>query len=74
MTKSRENLQKTLNHQQPDRMVVDFGAGPVTGIHCLLVEKLRDHFGLEKKAVKISEPFQMLGRLKRICRRPWEWM
>ncbi len=50
MTKSRENLQKTLNHQQPDRMVVDFGAGPVTGIHVRLVEQLREHFGLEKKA------------------------
>ena len=64
MTKSRENLQKTLNHQQPDRMVVDFGASPVTGIHCLLVEKLRDHFGLVKKPVKISEPYQMLGEVE----------
>ena len=64
MNNSRANLQKTLNHQQPDRMVVDFGASPVTGIHCLLVEKLRDHFGLEKKPVKISEPFQMLGEVE----------
>jgi len=64
MTNSRANLQKTLNHQQPDRMVVDFGASPVTGIHCLLVEKLRDHYGLEKKPVKISEPFQMLGEVE----------
>ena len=64
MSNSRENLQKTLNHQQPDRMVVDFGASPVTGIHCLLVEKLRDHFGLEKKPVKITEPFQMLGEVE----------
>ena len=64
MTNSRENLQKTLNHQQPDSLVVDFGASPVTGIHVLLVEKLRAHFGLEKKAVKVTEPYQMLGEVE----------
>ncbi len=64
MTNSRANLQKTLNHQEPDRMVVDFGASPVTGIHVLLVEKLREHFGLEKKAVRVNEPYQMLGEVE----------
>jgi len=58
---SKENLLKTLNHEQPDRMVVDFGATPVTGIHVRVVEQLRDHFGLEKKPVTVNEPFQMLG-------------
>jgi hypothetical protein len=57
----RENLQKTLNHQQPERVVVDFGATPVTGIHALVVEKLRDHFGLDKHPVQVHEPYQMLG-------------
>jgi hypothetical protein len=61
MSSSRENLKKTLNHQQPDRMVVDFGAGPVTGIHVLMVEQLRDYFGLEKRPVQVCEPYQMLG-------------
>jgi len=61
MANSRENLQKTLNHQQPDRMVVDFGASPVTGIHVRMVEQLRDHFGLEKRPIRVSEPYQMLG-------------
>jgi len=61
---SRENLQKTLNHEQPSRIVVDFGATPVTGIHVLIVEKLREHFGLEKKPVRVPEPFQMLGEME----------
>ena len=61
MANSRENLQKTLNHQQPDRMVVDFGASPVTGIHVRMVEQLRDYFGLEKRPIQVSEPYQMLG-------------
>ena len=30
---SRQRLQATLNHRQPDRVCVDFGATPVTGIH-----------------------------------------
>ena len=64
MANSRKNLQKTLNHEQPDRMVVDFGASPVTGIHVNLVSQLREHFGLEKKAVKVCEPYQMLGEVE----------
>jgi hypothetical protein len=61
---SKENLLKTLNHEQPDRLVVDFGATPVTGIHVLVVEKLRAHFGLAKKTVKVIEPYQMLGEVE----------
>ena len=64
MANSRENLQSTLNHQEPDRMVVDFGASPVTGIHVHLVEQLREHFGLEQKSVKVNEPYQMLGEVE----------
>ncbi|MCK5066791.1 MAG: methyltransferase [Bacteroidales bacterium] len=64
MAQSRENLKKTLNHEQPDRLVVDFGATPVTGIHVLVVEQLREHFGLEKKPVKVNEPYQMLGEVE----------
>ncbi len=60
---SRENLQKTLYHRQPDRLVVDFGGTSVTGIHCLAVKNLRRHFGLKEIPVKVVEPFQMLGEV-----------
>jgi hypothetical protein len=60
---SRENFKKTINHQQPDSVVVDFGSSPVTGIHAVIVEKLREYYGLERKPVKIIEPYQMLGEL-----------
>jgi Uroporphyrinogen decarboxylase (URO-D) len=33
----------------------------VTGIHASCVAALRDHYGLEKRPVRIHEPFQMLG-------------
>ena len=60
---SKENFLRTINHQQPDRVVVDFGSTAVTGIHVLIVEKLREYYGLEKRPVKVIEPYQMLGEL-----------
>ena len=60
---SKANFLRTINHQQPDRVVVDFGSTAVTGIHVLIVEKLREYFGLEKKPVKVIEPYQMLGEM-----------
>jgi len=62
-TGSRENFIKTINHKQPEKVVVDFGATTVTGIHVLIVEKLRNYFGLEKTPVKVIEPYQMLGEI-----------
>jgi hypothetical protein len=60
---SKQNFLKTINHQQPDKVVVDFGSTGVTGIHVLIVEKLREYYGLEKKPVKVVEPYQMLGEV-----------
>ncbi len=62
---SRERVLESLNHRQPDRIPVDFGASPVTGIHVSIVSELRDYFGLEKKLVKIVEPFQCLGEIEK---------
>ncbi|MBN1791996.1 MAG: methyltransferase [Bacteroidales bacterium] len=60
---SKERLKATLAHQQGSRIVIDFGSAPVTGIHVLMLEKLRDYYGLEKRPVKVTEPYQMLGEV-----------
>ena len=60
---SKERFQKTLNHQAPDQVAIDFGSTAVTGIHVSCVAELRDYFGLEKRPVKVWEPYQMLGQL-----------
>jgi hypothetical protein len=61
---SRERLQTTLNHKQPDRVAVDFGATPVTGIHVSVVHRLRQHLlGDKNWRVKVIEPYQMLGEV-----------
>jgi len=63
-TKSRERLVATLNHRQPDRIPIDFGGTACTGIHASCVAALRDYYGLEKRPVRIHEPFQMLGLIE----------
>lgn len=60
---SRERVLASLSHHQPDRIPIDFGGTPVTGIHVSCVAALRDYFGLEKRLVKAHEPYQMLGTL-----------
>ncbi len=60
---SKQNFLDTVNHKQPEKVVVDFGSTSVTGIHALIVEKLRNHYGLEQNPVKIIEPYQMLGEI-----------
>jgi len=58
---SRDLLQKTLNHQEPDRIVFDMGSNAVTGIHVKTLENLCKYYGLEKRPVRLIEPYQMLG-------------
>ncbi len=60
---SKERILTTLNHQQPDKIAVDFGGTPVTGIHVLAIENIRKHYGLEQKPIRVIEPYQMLGEI-----------
>jgi hypothetical protein len=61
---SHQRLATALNHRQPDRIPIDFGGSSVTGVHASCVAALRDHYGLEKRPVRIHEPFQMLGLIE----------
>lgn len=63
---SRERIKKAISHQKMDRLPVDFGSTPVTGIMVGLVYKLRQYFKLDKPdtPIKVIEPYQMLGEIK----------
>jgi len=61
MTTCRERVLSALGRQEPDRIPIDFGATPVTGIHVSCVDALRRHFGIWSGPVKVHEPYQMLG-------------
>ncbi|MFZ2055453.1 MAG: uroporphyrinogen decarboxylase family protein [Candidatus Aminicenantales bacterium] len=58
---SKERVLASLDHRQPDAVPVDFGSTAVTGIHVNAIAGLREHYGLEKRPVKVYEPYQMLG-------------
>jgi len=60
----KERLRLSLSHREPDRIPVDFGATAVTGVHVTIVALLRKHYGLEKRPVKVHEPYQMLGLIE----------
>ncbi len=61
MSTSRQRVADATNHRRPDRVPVDFGATAVSGIHVSVVAALRDYYGLERRPVKVHEPYQMLG-------------
>ena len=58
----RERLKTAFEHRE-GKVPIDFGSSAVTGIHVSIVEKLREYYGLEKRPVKVNEPFQMLGEI-----------
>ncbi len=61
---SKERVLAALAHKEPDRVPVDFGASAVTGIHAKMVIALRERYGLERRPVKVHEPYQMLGLIE----------
>lgn len=61
---AKERVLKSLNHEEPDQLPMDFGSSFITGVHCSVVEKLRQHYGLEPRPVKVCEPYQMLGEVE----------
>ena len=61
---SRERIREALNHRTPDRIPIDLGSTAVTGIHASCVAALREFFGLERRPVKVHEPYQMLGLIE----------
>jgi hypothetical protein len=62
---SRERVNLTLNHKQPDKIPLDLGGSAVTGMHVSSVYLLRQALGLDAPGtpVKVIEPYQMLGEI-----------
>ena len=62
---SRQRVAAALRHEQPDRVPLDLGASPVTGMHVSSVYLLRQALRLDPPGtpVKVTEPYQMLGKI-----------
>jgi hypothetical protein len=63
---SRQRVKKAINHQEPDRVPLDIGGGPTSGMHVSSVYLLRQALHLDPPGtpVKVVEPYQMLGEIK----------
>jgi hypothetical protein len=58
-------VEMALGHEEPDRVPLDLGSSPVTGMHVSTVHRLRRALGLDPPGtpVKVVEPYQMLGEI-----------
>lgn len=68
---SRERVNETLSHHEPDRIPRDFGSTGITGLSASFLYKLRQHLGLAPRPIRIYCPYQMLGEVDEELR---EWM
>ena len=66
---SRERILATINHRQPDRIPIDFGATGQTGISVSAMYRLRKFLGLPEKDLDVFEICQMLGVVDEDLRR-----
>jgi hypothetical protein len=64
--KPRERVALAINHQEADRVPLDLGSGPTSGMHVSSVSLLRQALHLDPPGapVKVTEPYQMLGEIK----------
>jgi len=62
---SRERVALALDHQEPDRVPLDLGGSPTTGMHVSTVYALRQALEMDPPGtpVKVVEPYQMLGEI-----------
>ena len=61
---SRENLIKTLNHEESEKIVFDLGGTNVSNISASTLYKLRVALGLKPGPVKLCDPYQGLGLIE----------
>ena len=61
---SKERFDLTVNHKQPDRLVVDLGSTSVNGNSCKnRLKTFGNITDLKVKPVRVIEPYQMLGEV-----------
>ncbi len=58
---SRERVIAALNHQEPDRVPIDFSGHRSSGIAAIAYAKLRQHLGLPAKPIRVYDLIQQLA-------------
>jgi uroporphyrinogen decarboxylase len=58
---SQERVLTACNHQNPDRVPIDFSGHRSSGIAAIAYARLRDYMGLPKKTIRVYDPIQQLA-------------
>jgi uroporphyrinogen decarboxylase len=58
---SRERIIETLNHRQPEKLAIDFGAMRSTGISAIAYNRLKEYLGISGGVTKLYDVFQQLA-------------
>jgi uroporphyrinogen decarboxylase len=66
---SRERVVRTLNREPVDRMPIDLGAHPSSGISAFAYKNLREHLGLDPGKIWVHDTVQMLACVDEDIRR-----
>lgn len=66
--KSRERITRSINHSEPDRVPIDFGAMRSTGIAAIAYNKLRSKLGITKGLARMYDFQQQLAYPEKIVR------
>ena len=64
----RERVMAALNHQEPDRMPIDFGAMRSTGIAAIAYNRLKAHLGIAGGATRVYDTGQQLAEVEESVR------
>jgi uroporphyrinogen decarboxylase len=58
---SRERVLAALNHQQPDRVPIDFSGHRSSGIHAIAYARLREHLNLPRRPIRVYDIIQQMA-------------
>lgn len=62
---SRERVLKTLNHEEPDKVPIDFGGMRSTGITALAYSELKKYLGISTGEIRVYDVFQQLADIEK---------
>ena len=64
--KPRERLLVALRHEEPDRVPIDFGSMPSTGIMAIAYARLKEYLGIREGVIRVYDTDQQLA--SKACR------
>lgn len=58
----RQRILSSINHRQPDRVPIDLGATPSSGISAIAYDRLKRHLGLQAGSTRVYDVVQQLAQ------------